>query len=119
MACRRQPFTHCRLYIDGADGLVAGDYILTSGGSAYLVQATRPSPSRPERLYRGHLTTFPRVPDATSSTGIGDDGLLSGKGGLLSSRARSIGVQHHMRNPVEGLRFGAGAGSWPALFSVA
>lgn len=44
MASPRQPFTPCKLYIDGADGLSAGDYIVTSGGSAYLVQATRPSP---------------------------------------------------------------------------
>ncbi|EPS4554928.1 MULTISPECIES: hypothetical protein [Pseudomonadaceae] len=51
MASRGQPYTPCKLYIDGADDLSAGDYILTSGGSAYLVQATRPSPSKPERLY--------------------------------------------------------------------
>ncbi|MCO2275023.1 hypothetical protein FA378_10985 [Pseudomonas aeruginosa] len=51
MASRRAPYTPCNLYIDYADGLAAGDYILTSGGSAYLVQATRPSPSKPERLY--------------------------------------------------------------------
>nr|WP_225903953.1 hypothetical protein [Pseudomonas shirazica] len=55
MASRRQLFTPCKLYIDGADGLSAGDYILTSGGSAYLVQVTRPSPSRPDRLYLGCL----------------------------------------------------------------
>lgn len=47
----RVPFTPCKLYIDGATGLNAGDFIVTSGGSAYLVQITRPSPSRPERLY--------------------------------------------------------------------
>lgn len=51
MASRGHPFTPCKLYIDGARELSAGDYILTSGGSAYLVQATRPSPSKPERLY--------------------------------------------------------------------
>ena len=51
MASRGQPYTPCKLYIDGADDLSAGDYILTSGGSAYLVQGTRPSPSKPERLY--------------------------------------------------------------------
>lgn len=51
MASRGQPYTPCKLYIDGAGDLSAGDYILTSGGSAYLVQATRPSPSKPERLY--------------------------------------------------------------------
>lgn len=51
MARRRDPFTPCKLYIDGAEGLSAGDYIVTSGRSAYLVQNTRPSPSKPERLY--------------------------------------------------------------------
>lgn len=51
MASRGQPFTPCKLYIDGAGDLSTGDYILTSGGSAYLVQVTRPSPSKPERLY--------------------------------------------------------------------
>lgn len=51
MASRRSPYTPCKLYIDGADGLGAGDYIVTSGGSAYLVQGARPSPSKPERVY--------------------------------------------------------------------
>jgi hypothetical protein len=51
MASRGKAFTPCKLYIDGADGMGAGDYILTSGGSAYLVQASRRSPSKPERLY--------------------------------------------------------------------
>lgn len=51
MARTRQPYTSCKLYIDGAQGLEAGDYITTSGGSAYLVQSTRTSPTRPERLY--------------------------------------------------------------------
>lgn len=60
MASRRQLFTPCKLYIDGADGLSAGDYILTSGGSAYLVQVARPSPSRPDRLYLGGLGWPPR-----------------------------------------------------------
>ncbi|SDJ10801.1 hypothetical protein SAMN05216605_121133 [Pseudomonas abietaniphila] len=51
MGARRQPYTPCKLYIDGAEGLSAGDYIVTSGGSAYLVQSVRPSPSKPERVY--------------------------------------------------------------------
>ena len=51
MASRRAPFTPCKLYIDGAQGLAADDFIVTPAGSAYLVQRTRPSPSRPERLY--------------------------------------------------------------------
>lgn len=59
MASRRQPFTSCKLYIDGADGLSIGDYIVTSGGSAYLVQSTRRSPSKPERLYLKCLRWIP------------------------------------------------------------
>lgn len=47
----RQPFTPCKLYIDGADGLAVGDFITTARGSAYLVQSVRRSPSKPERLY--------------------------------------------------------------------
>jgi hypothetical protein len=64
MASRRQPFTPCKLYIDGAEGLGAGDFIVTSGGSAYMVQKTRGSPSKPERLYLDCLR-WPReqIPD--------------------------------------------------------
>lgn len=51
MARQRQPFTPCKLYIDGAEGLMIGDYIITAHGSAYLVQSIRPSPSRAGRLY--------------------------------------------------------------------
>lgn len=51
MAKSRQPFTPCKLYIDGAIGLMVGDFITTARGSAYLVQSVRPSPSKPERLY--------------------------------------------------------------------
>lgn len=51
MAGRREPFTPCQLYIDGAAGLSVGDFITTARGSAYLVQAVRPSPSKPERVY--------------------------------------------------------------------
>lgn len=51
MAARREPYTPCKLYIDGADGLDVGDYIVTSGGSAYLVQGVSPSPTREERVY--------------------------------------------------------------------
>ena len=61
MASRHAPFTPCKLYIDGADGLSVGDFIVTSGGSAYLVQATRPSPSRPERLYLNCLRWLPEM----------------------------------------------------------
>lgn len=48
---RRQPYTPCKLYVDGLPLLQAGDYITTAGGSAYLVQAMRPSPSKPGRRY--------------------------------------------------------------------
>lgn len=51
MASRRQPYTPCKLYIDGADGLSVGDFITTAAGSAYLVQAVRLSTTRPERKH--------------------------------------------------------------------
>lgn len=51
MVRRRQPYTPCKLYIDGAEGISAGDYIVTSGGSAYLVQAARRSPTITARVY--------------------------------------------------------------------
>ncbi len=47
----RPPYTPCKLYVDGLPLLRSGDYITTSGGSAYLVQAVRPSPSIPRRRY--------------------------------------------------------------------
>ena len=50
-SARRLPFTPCKLYIDGAEGLGVGDFIVTPGGSAYLVQKTRQSPTKPTRLY--------------------------------------------------------------------
>lgn len=47
----RTPGTPCRLYVDGLPKLKPGDFITTSAGSAYFVQAMRQSPSRPERRY--------------------------------------------------------------------
>lgn len=47
----RAPYTPARLYYDGARDLQVGDYLKTPAGSAYLVQAIRPSPSRPRRKY--------------------------------------------------------------------
>lgn len=47
----REPGTPCRLYVDGIAELRPGDFITTSGGSAYLVQSMRQSPSRPARRY--------------------------------------------------------------------
>jgi hypothetical protein len=52
------PYTSCKLYVDGADGIAVGDYIVTSGGSAYLIQSLRLSPSRPERKYM-HCLRWP------------------------------------------------------------
>lgn len=51
MACRR-PYTPCKLFYDGARDLETGDYLRTSGGSAYLVQSIRQNRNRP---YRKHL----------------------------------------------------------------
>ena len=51
MASRREPYTPCKLYIDGAEWLAVGDFITTKAGSAYLVQGVRTSSSRPERKH--------------------------------------------------------------------
>lgn len=48
---KRAPYTPCKLYIDGAEGLDVGDYITTPAGSAYLVQSIRVSKARPERKH--------------------------------------------------------------------
>lgn len=51
MASRRQAYTPCKLYVDGADGIEVGDYITTAAGSAYLVQTLRVNRNRPERKH--------------------------------------------------------------------
>ena len=48
---RRQPYTPCKIYADGFEGLQVGDYITTAGGSAYLVQAMRISKTNPNRKH--------------------------------------------------------------------
>lgn len=42
----KAPYTPCKLYVDGADGIAVGDYITTAAGSAYLVQTLRVSRTR-------------------------------------------------------------------------
>ncbi|WP_350025882.1 hypothetical protein [Pseudomonas fulva] len=49
------PYTPCKLYVDGAEGIAVGDYITTAAGSAYLVQTLRVSRTRPERKHMGCL----------------------------------------------------------------
>lgn len=51
MARTRAPYTPCKLYIDGAEGIAVGDFITTAAGSAYLVQKLRVSRTRPERKH--------------------------------------------------------------------
>ena len=51
MARTRQPYTPCKLYVDGAEGIAVGDFITTAAGSAYLVQTLRVGRARPERKY--------------------------------------------------------------------
>jgi hypothetical protein len=51
----RLPYTPCKLYIDGAPTLQAGDYIRTPAGSAYLVQTMRQNRNRPHRRHLGCL----------------------------------------------------------------
>jgi hypothetical protein len=48
----RAAYSPCKLYIDGIFDLVVGDYLRTSGGSAYLVQAIR---QNRKRAFRRHL----------------------------------------------------------------
>ena len=54
----KQPYTPCKLFVDGAEGVDVGDYIITSGGSAYLVQTARRSHKRPERVHM-HCLRWP------------------------------------------------------------
>lgn len=49
---KRAPYTECKLYIDGADGLAVGDFIVTPAGSAYLIQTLRINKNKP---YRKHM----------------------------------------------------------------
>ncbi len=51
MARKRAPYTPCKLYVDGADGIEVGDFITTAAGSAYLGQTPRVSRTRPERKH--------------------------------------------------------------------
>ena len=51
MAGQKQPYTSCKLYMDGVDGIQVGDYITTAAGSAYLVQTLRVTRARPERKH--------------------------------------------------------------------
>lgn len=48
---KRAPYTECKLYVDGAEGLAVGDFIVTAR-SAYLVQTLRINRNRP---YRKHM----------------------------------------------------------------
>lgn len=48
---KRAPYTECKLYVDGAEGLAVGDFIVTTK-SAYLVQTLRINKNRP---YRKHM----------------------------------------------------------------
>lgn len=45
----RQPYTECKLYVDGIPQLQPGHYLRTRGGSGYYVAEMRQSPTRPRR----------------------------------------------------------------------
>lgn len=47
----KAPYTPCKLYVDGVDGIAVVDYITTAAGSAYLVQTLKVGRSRPERKH--------------------------------------------------------------------
>lgn len=55
MTRSKEPYTPCKLYVDGAQGIAVGDYITTAAGSAYLVQTLRVSRARPERKHMNCL----------------------------------------------------------------
>jgi hypothetical protein len=48
---RGRPYSPCKLFIDGRLSIETGDYIKTSGGSAYLVQTIRQNKNRPHRKH--------------------------------------------------------------------
>jgi hypothetical protein len=52
---RRAPYSPCKLYYDGHVDVLAGDYLLTPGGSAYLIQSVRVNRNRPYRRHLGCL----------------------------------------------------------------
>lgn len=47
----RAPYTPAKLYIDGVPDLEVGNFLVSNGGSVYLVQAMRPSPTIRQRRY--------------------------------------------------------------------
>jgi len=49
---KRQPYTPCKLYVDGIFALDVGHFLVTNGGSAYLVQGIR---QNQKRRFRRHL----------------------------------------------------------------
>lgn len=51
----KAPYTPCKLYLDGAEGISVGDHITTAAGSVYLVQTLRVSRTRPERKHMNCL----------------------------------------------------------------
>lgn len=48
----RAPYTPCKLYVDGVFALEVGHFLVTTGGSAYLVQGIR---QNKRRRFRRHL----------------------------------------------------------------
>lgn len=48
---KRQPYTPCRLYYDGAATVAEGHYLRTPAGSAYWVQGVRQSTTVPRRVH--------------------------------------------------------------------
>lgn len=47
----RAPYTPCKLYVDGIFALRIGEFLVSNGGSAYLVQAIRQNSKRPHRRH--------------------------------------------------------------------
>ena len=45
----REPYTSCKLYVDGMPALEVGHYLRTPGGSGYFVAELRQHRTRPQR----------------------------------------------------------------------
>lgn len=60
-----QLFTPTKLYYDGRP-VKPGEFLRSSGGSVYLIERVRPSPSRPRRRYLDVLRYDPVQVPATA-----------------------------------------------------
>jgi len=63
--------TPCKLYYDADVQVLAGHYIVSSGGSGYLVQEARRSQKKPQRINLKCLRCDPKnIPDGAVIHGL-------------------------------------------------